>query len=144
MAVPARVTLITLGVTDVQASGAFYERLGWRRSSSSQKEVVFLRLHGAHLSLFGAADLAEDAAIEPRADHGFRGISLAINVASREEVDRVYGEWIAAGATVLRSPEAAFWGGYRGYVADPDGHAWEIAHNPFWPLDDAGFAVLPE
>ena len=141
--VPARVNIVTLGVADVQASAAFYERLGWRRSTASQVAIVFLHMSGAALALFRSDDLAEDANFEPHGGHGFRGVTLAINFPSREEVDEAHEAWVIAGATTLREPEDVFWGGYRGYVADPGGHTWELAYNPFFPLDEDGFIELP-
>jgi len=137
MSVPARLTLVTLGVADVARSTAFYEALGWRRSSASVDGTVsFFQLGGLALSVFGRDDLADDAGV-PAAGDGFRGVSLAINLESEAEVDGVAAEWLACGGTMVKQPHRAFWGGYSGYVADPDGHLWELAHNP-------GFALLPD
>jgi predicted lactoylglutathione lyase len=136
MSVPARLTLVTLGVADVGRATSFYEALGWRRSSASRDEVSFFQLGGLALSVFGREALAEDAGMSSDGQ-GFRGISLAINLESEAEVDRVAAEWVSCGATLVKQPERVFWGGYSGYVADLDGHLWELAHNP-------GFALLPD
>jgi predicted lactoylglutathione lyase len=146
MSVPQRVSLVTLGVADVAASTAFYERLGWRRSSASAEgEVTFIDTPGGILGLWSATELAKDAGMpgsEPPA--GFRGVALAINLASPAEVDAAIAAWVAAGGIVTRPAAETEWGGYTGYVADPDGHLWELAHNPFWPLDERGMPALPE
>lgn len=147
MSVPQRFSLVTLGVRDVAASTAFYERLGWRRSSASvEGDVTFIATPGGVLALWGAADLAADAGSSSAATSGlggFRGVALAINVGSPAEVDAAIGAWVAAGGTITRAAAATEWGGYGGYVADPDGHLWEFAHNPFWPLDERGLPTLP-
>ncbi len=142
MSVPARLTLVTLGVADVARATSFYEALGWQRSSASNDSVSFFQLGGLALSVFGRQDLADDAMV-PSAGHGFSGISLAINLESEAEVDRVADEWVACGGTVIKQPHRAFWGGYSGYVADPDGHLWELAHNPGFTLGADGSMKLP-
>ncbi len=149
MSVPQRFCLVTLGVRDVPASTAFYERLGWRRSGASvEGGVTFFATPGGVLALWGAADLARDAQAEggvaAGSDRGFRGVTLAINLASRAEVDAAIAAWVAAGGSLTRAAAATEWGGYSGYVADPDGHLWELAHNPFWPLDERGLPTIPE
>jgi catechol 2,3-dioxygenase-like lactoylglutathione lyase family enzyme len=144
MPVPAVLSLITLGVRDVAASTAFYEALGFPLSSSSVPgEVSFFRTTGGLLGLYGDAALADDAQVPARDSSGFRGVSLAVNVSSRDEVDSALAAAGAAGARVIKPPQATDWGGYHGYFADPDGHAWEVAHNPFWPLDERGLPQLP-
>jgi catechol 2,3-dioxygenase-like lactoylglutathione lyase family enzyme len=144
VAVPARVSLVTLGVADVARSTAFYESLGWRRSSASLPVITFFNTSGPVLALFGREDLADDATVDP-AGSGFRGVTLSINVESMAAVDATYDEWVAAGATSVRAPVAAvFDGGRIAYVADPDGHLWEIAHNPFFPIDATGRVTAPE
>ena len=145
MAITPAISLVTLGVRDVAAATAFYETLGFPLSSSSVPgEVSFFRTAGGLLGLYGADDLADDAQL-PRSDAtGFRGVSLAINVADRNAVDAAVSTAEAAGARVLKPAQATEWGGYHAYFADLDGHAWEVAHNPFWPLDDRGLPVLPE
>jgi predicted lactoylglutathione lyase len=143
MAVPQRLSLVTLGVADVARSTAFYESLGWRRSSASQDTVTFFAMEGSVLGLFGRESLAEDAGV-PDEGVGFRAVSVAINCDSRDEVDAVFAEWVAAGGEAVKQPEAVFWGGYSSYVADPDGHLWEIAHNPYAPNDAAGEMQFPD
>src|SRR5687768_5451467 len=134
MAVPNRISLLTLGVADVSRSRSFYEQLGWTASKSSvDGEVAFFNTVGPALSLYGLDDLARDASETP--EHtGFSGVTIAINVESREEVDRLYAEWLDAGGARKSPPTAAEWGGYIAFVADPDGYVWELAHNPHWPL----------
>lgn len=145
MSVPQRFSLVTLGVRDVPASTAFYERLGWRRSGASvEGDVTFVATPGGILGLWAAAELAADAGVSARAtDAGFRGVALSINLGSPADVDAAIASWASAGGTVTRPAAATEWGGYSGYVADPDGHAWELAHNPFWPLDERGMPTLP-
>ena len=145
MTVPALVSLVTLGVRDVAASTRFYVELGFPLSSSSvEGEVSFFATTGGLLGLYGARALADDAQV-PASDTapGFRGVTLAMNLADRSAVDAAMAAAEAAGARVLKVPQATEWGGYHGYFADPDGHAWEVAHNPFWPLDDRALPVLP-
>lgn len=138
MAVPQRISLVTLGVADVARSTVFYESLGWRRSSASQAgEITFFVMQGSALALFGREPLAADAQV-PAEGSGYRAVTLAINCDAEAEVDTVFDEWVRAGATPVKPPEHVEWGGYSSYVADPDGHLWEIAHNPYSPNDDAG------
>jgi catechol 2,3-dioxygenase-like lactoylglutathione lyase family enzyme len=138
-----RISLITLGVADLARSRRFYlDGLGWRASSAGNEHVVFIDAGGVILGLYGRAALAEDMGVAPEG-RGFAGFSLAHNVRTREEVDRVLARAQAAGARVLKPAQEAFWGGYSGYFADPDGHPWEVAHNPHFPLDAAGRVQLP-
>jgi uncharacterized protein len=128
-----RLSLVTLGVADLERSRRFYEDgLGWRRGNA-HAEVVFFQLGGIVLALFARTALAADAGLAA-AGSGFGGIVLAYNARSRAEVDAVLAEAIAAGATVLKPAQDAFWGGYSGYFADPDGHPWEVAWNPDWTI----------
>jgi catechol 2,3-dioxygenase-like lactoylglutathione lyase family enzyme len=138
-----RITLITLGVADLDRAVRFYrEGLGWTPSSSSVEGVVaFFQLNACALALWPRRLLADDAGIADGG--GWGGIALAQNQRSRDDVDAVFARAIAAGAAELRPPVETDWGGYSGYVADPDGHPWEIAHNPSWPLDDDGSLTLP-
>lgn len=136
-----RITLITLGVASVPASRAFYERLGWRASGASEEGVAFFQLGPLVLALFGREALAEDAGVTVTAP-GYSPVSLAQNLSSREEVDAAYATALAAGATPVKAPCPAFWGGYSGYFADPDGFLWELAHNPFFAFDAARQLVL--
>lgn len=137
-----RVSLVTLGVADIAAARAFYERLGWRASSASSADVVFFQAGGSIVGLYPFDALAEDARGEP-ARAGSAAVTLALNLASPEAVDATLAEAEAAGATIAKPAEKAFWGGYSGYFRDPDGHYWEVAHNPFWPLDADGAPRLP-
>lgn len=139
---PQRVTLITLGVADLAVSRAFYARLGWE-AHSSPEGVSFYQMQGLVLALFGRDDLAADQG-RPGASLGTGAITLAQNFMSEAEVDAAYAAAMAAGATGLKAPEKVFWGGYSGYWADPDGHVWEVAMNPFWPLNEDGTLTLPE
>jgi uncharacterized protein len=131
-----RVSLITLGVADLGRARRFYEALGWR-ASGEPEGVVFFQAGGMVMALWGREALAEDAGVSPGGG-GFGGVALAHNTRSREEVDAVLAEAQAAGARVLRPAQETFWGGYSGYFADPDGHVWEAAFNPGWPLDADG------
>ena len=140
---PQRVTLITLGVADLAAARAFYARLGWREHKASQPGVAFYQMHGAVLGLFGRAALAEDQG-RPGAVLGGGALTLAQNFATEAQVDAAYAAALAAGGTALKPPQKVFWGGYSGYWADPDGHVWELAMNPYWPLADDGSLTLPE
>lgn len=137
-----RLTLITLGVDDMARARAFYERLGFKASPDSQESVTFFDAGGVVLGLFGRAALAEDVKVENTAA-AFSGVALAHNVRSESEVDSVLNEAEAAGARILKPGQKVFWGGYSGYFADPDGHLWEVAFNPFWPLDANGAILLP-
>jgi uncharacterized protein len=142
--VPAKLSLVTLGVADVERSTAFYRTLGWELSNASVPgEVSFFRTTGGILALWGRDDLAADAAVEPGVPPAFRGVSLAINVGSPDEVDDALGAAVAAGGRLVKAPGPTDWGGYLGYFTDPDGHLWEVTHNPGWPLDEAGHPVLP-
>lgn len=145
MAVPARTSLITLGVADLARSVAFYEALGWRQSPASvEGTVAFFPTADSVLALFGHHELAADAGVEAgEPPAGFRGVSLAINVESDDEVREVVDEMVAAGGTLLKEPSMAVFDGLSAYVADPDGHAWEVAHNPHFSLGHDGSVRLP-
>ena len=139
----ARISLITLGTRDLERAIRFYrDGLGWPTSSAGGGDVAFFRTGGAVLALYPRDLLAEDARLDS-AGSGFGGITLAHNVASREQVDAVLSEAVAAGATLLKSARTAEWGGYSGYFADPDGHPWEVAWNPGFPLAQDGSVQLP-
>ena len=135
-----RVSLVTLGVGDLARARAFYEALGWRTNAAPGEDVVFFQAGGMIVGLWGRAELAEDSGVEDSA--GWGGITLAHNVRSPGEVDAVVTEAEAAGATVTRRGAETFWGGYSGAFTDPDGHAWEVAHNPHWTLADDGSVSL--
>ncbi len=133
-----RLTLITLGVDDLERSKKFYtEIFGWTPEANSSGDVVFFKLNGIMLSLFPRDELAKDAHVSP-VGNGFRPFSLAHNLGSEQEVDIVVAALHAKGAVVLKKPQKVFWGGYSGYVTDPDGNLWEFAYNPFLPLDEHG------
>jgi uncharacterized protein len=132
-----RISLVTLGVDDLARARAFYEALGLVPAAASQGDVVFYQLNGMALALFPRPLLAEDAGV-PADGSGFKGITLAQNHVSPEAVDAAMARAVDAGGRLVRPAEPVYWGGYRGYVADPDGHLWEFAHNPFFPLDAAG------
>lgn len=137
-----RLTLVTLGVDDLERSIAFYERLGWQRSVRGAEGVAFFQTGGMGLALWSREELAKDAGLSPERS-GFGGVCLAYNTRSREEADAVLAEAVAAGATPVKPGTEAFWGGYVGYFMDPDGHLWEVTWNPGFPLDDAGNLRLP-
>lgn len=142
MPLPLRLSLVTLGVADLTGATAFYEQLGLSKSSESNDGVTFFDLGGVLLALYGRAELARDAGIEAEGD-GFRGQSLAWNLGSAGDVDKAIVRMVAAGGRLVKAAEKTFWGGYAGYVSDPDGHLWELAHNPFWPIDESGRPQLP-
>src|SRR5262245_49836257 len=129
----ARLTLVTICVSDLARSTAFYEALGFVRKARAAPGVAFFDAGGVVLSLWSAAEMAKDAGIEFHESRGYRPLSLAWNCASPDEVDRGLAIALAAGAKLLRKAEKVFWGGYTAYFADPDDHVWEIAHNPGWP-----------
>ena len=131
-----RVSLVTLGVADLGRARRFYEALGWTSPSVPDDGVVFFQCGGMVLALWSRASLAEDSAVVDPG--GWGGVTLAYNVGSSREVDAVLAEARAAGATIGREGAATFWGGYSGVFVDPDGHPWEVAHNPHWELTDAG------
>ncbi len=136
-----RISVLTLGVADLDRSRRFYEALGFE-DRSRDDGVAFLQAGGMVLGLWDRAKLAEDSGVE-HDPGGWGGITIAHNVASPEEVDAVLAEAEAAGATIAHAGSKAFWGGYNGVFHDPDGHAWEVAHNPYWPLGDDGTVTLP-
>jgi predicted lactoylglutathione lyase len=137
-----RVSLITLGVTDLARSRGFYEALGWR--GQEIEETVFFQAGGLAIVLWSRAKLSADAGVEDAAPAGFPGVTLAHNVRSTTEVDDVIDRARRAGATVTQPPATTFYGGYAGYFADPDGHLWEVAHNPGLPLAADGSLTLPD
>ena len=130
-----RVSLITLGVTDIQRSWRFYEAIGWS-GESPDNDVVFFQAGGMIVALWGRAKLAQDSVVVDPG--GWGGVTLAHNVGSNEEVDEILAAAAAAGATIGRMGAPTFYGSYSGIFIDPDGHPWEIAHNPGWILDDDG------
>lgn len=137
-----RISLVTLGVSDLARARSFYRTLGWSESGASLDDVAFFQAGGMVFALWSRASLAEDSAVEDTG--GWGGVTLAYNTRNREEVDTVIEEARKAGAIIGREPAGTFWGGYSGVFIDPDGHPWEVAHNPFWEMSDDGAVSLPE
>jgi len=136
-----RLSLITLGVGDLDLSRTFYRNLGWTESEASTEDVAFFQAGGMVVGLWDRASLAEDSGVEDGG--GWGGVTLAYNTASRSGVDSVIEEARFAGATIAREPAETFWGGYSGVFVDPDGHPWEVAHNPTWSVGEDGSTTLP-
>jgi catechol 2,3-dioxygenase-like lactoylglutathione lyase family enzyme len=137
-----RVSLITLGVADLDRAKAFYEALGWKSNTPRELEVVFFQAGGMVLALWDRDKNAQDSGVQPGTGYG--GVTLAYNARSPVEVDTVIAEARAAGAQISREPGETFWGGYSGVFVDPDGYPWEVAHNPTWTLSDDGSVTLPD
>lgn len=135
-----RVSLVTLGVADVARSRGFYEALGWSSDTEPGSDIVFFQAGGLVVALWGRGELAADSGVADGG--GWGGVTLAHNVRSPAEVDTVIEQAHTAGATVVREPAATFWGGYSGVFLDPDGHPWEVAHNPYWTLAEDGSVRL--
>jgi uncharacterized protein len=140
--VEQRISLITLGVADLARARTFYQRLGWR--GQEVEETVFFQAGGMAIVLWGRDKVAADAGIEDVGGDGFGGITLAHNVRSREEVDAVLDGATKAGATITQPARETFYGGYAGFFTDPDGHVWEIAHNPGFRIEEDGALTLPD
>lgn len=132
-----RLSVVTLGVENVELARRFYESLGWT-CANDKPEIAFFQLNGMVLALYAREGLAEDAALPVEPAPVFGGVTLAYNTRTKEEVDAVFALAVRSGAKVLKLPQDAFWGGYSGYFADPDGHPWEIVWNPQWHLDAVG------
>ena len=139
---PQRLTMVTLGVSDVRASRAFYESLGFRSANFDSDSVAFFDMNGVVLGLYGEKELAEDATVSGDRQ-GFRGVALALNLESEAAVNKALAHATANGAELKKPAEKVFWGGYSGYFADPDGHLWEVAYNPGFALDENGHMQLP-
>ena len=135
-----RISLVTLGVRDLARSRAFYEALGWTTNAAPDDDVVFFQAGGTIVGLWGRNELAADSGVEDSG--GWGGITLAHNVRSPAEVDAVIDEAERAGARIPRRGAETFWGGYSGVFVDPDGHPWEVAHNPGWTVGDDGSTRL--
>jgi len=131
-----RVSLITLGVSDLGRARCFYEKLGWRTGAAAGDDVVFFQAGDMVVALWDRARLAEDSCVEDGG--GWGGTTLALNLGSPGEVDATIEETRAAGATIGREPAETFWGGYSAVFLDPEGHPWEVAHNPHWTIDEDG------
>jgi catechol 2,3-dioxygenase-like lactoylglutathione lyase family enzyme len=139
--VEQRVSLVTLGVSDLARAKAFYEALGWRTGANPAEDVVFFQTNGMILGLWSRDSLTEDSGVEDPGGYG--GVTLAYNARTQEDVNAAIEEARAAGARIAREPAETFWGGYSAVFVDPDGHPWEVAHNPHWALDEQGNVTLP-
>ena len=137
-----RLSLVTLGVADLARARAFYEGLGWSTRAEPDDDVVFFQAGGMVVALWDRTKLAEDSAVAD--EGGWGGVTLAYNTRSTAEVDEVIEQARAAGAAVGREPADTFWGGYSGVFVDPDGHPWEVAHNPRWEVGEDGSVTLPD
>jgi uncharacterized protein len=137
-----RMSLITLGVPDLEEARKFYEALGWKTGAAPDDDVVFFQAGGMIVALWDRAKLAEDSAVTDGG--GWGGVTLAYLIRSPDEVDAVVEEARVAGATIGREPGETFWGGYSGVFIDPAGHPWEVAHNPNWTINDDGSVTLPD
>jgi predicted lactoylglutathione lyase len=135
-----RLSLVTLGVADLKRARAFYEALGWKSGAAPADDVVFFQTGGMIVALWGRDQLAEDTGVDDPG--GWGGVTLAYNTRSPEEVDAVIVEAERAGARIPRHGAETFWGGYSGVFVDPDGHAWEVAHNPHWTIENDGSVRL--
>ncbi len=142
MTVPQRLSMISLGVRELSASVRFYESLGWQRSSASNDSIAFFAMQGSVISLIHSDAIAADTAAKVVSVES-TAVGLALNCDSAAEVDSVFAEFVAAGATTVSDPAYVFWGGYSAYVADLDGHLWEVAFNPGIPNDASGLMRLP-
>lgn len=139
----SRLSIITLGVKNLEAARAFYEKgLGWRVSSASNEHITFMQLGGIVLALYPWEKLAEDALLPPQGS-GFRGVTLAYNVHTKEDVPCIMALAQKAGAKIIKPAQDVFWGGYSGYFADLDGHLWEIAWNPYLQFNEKNELVMP-
>lgn len=139
---PQRVTLITLGVADLERSKAFYSALGWQVTREIPGQVVFYQINGMAFGFYGLEGLAKEQN-RPVSELKTGAMTLAINMPTAAAVDAAFAQAIDAGATALSEPTEMHWGGYSSYYADPDGHVWEIAYNPFWELNADGSLTLP-
>jgi catechol 2,3-dioxygenase-like lactoylglutathione lyase family enzyme len=135
-----RVSVVTLGVSDLERSRRFYEALGWETGAEAGADVVFFQAGEMVLALWDRGSLATDSAVSD--SPGWGGVTLALNLGTPAEVDAAIEEARGAGAVIGREPAATFWGGYSGVFIDPDGHPWEIAHNPHWGLSGDGGVLL--
>jgi len=140
--VEQRLSLVTLGVSDLARARRFYEALGWTSRAAPDDDVVFFQAGGMIVALWGREQLAEDSGVADPG--GWGGITLAYNTRSPSEVDAVVEEARAAGAQIVREPAETFWGGYSAVFVDPEGHPWEVAHNPHWRIGEDGSVTLPD
>ena len=133
-----RLSIIGLGVKDLKVAEDFYiNKLDWVKTESSNDDIIFIQLNGILLSLYSRKALAEDAKVSPDGS-GFKGFTLAYNTRSEKDVDDLFEKFETHGIQIIKKPEKVFWGGYSGYISDPDGNLWEIAHNPFMNFDNEG------
>lgn len=138
-----RLSLVTLGAKNLKQLTKFYtSTFGWRPLTSSNDSVTFFQLNGFQLGIFGYDALAEDANV-PADGHGFKGFSLAYNLRTKAEVDELFTELKAKGVAITKEPQEVFWGGYSGYIADPENNLWEIAYNPYMDFDENGNVMAP-
>ena len=135
-----RLSLVTLGVRDLKRARTFYESIGWRTDAGPDDDIAFFQVGGMIVALWDRAKLAADSGVDDGG--GWGGVTLAYNTRSTEEVDAVIAEARAGGATIAREPAPTFWGGYSGLFIDPEGHPWEVAHNPGWAIDERGSVSL--
>ncbi|HTA35773.1 MAG TPA: VOC family protein [Solirubrobacteraceae bacterium] len=135
-----RLSVVTLGISDLKRARSFYEAIGWESAAAPADDVVFFQVGGSVLSLWDRERLAEDSGVE--LGSGYGGVTLAHNVGSPADVDEIIAQARAAGGTIAREPGETFWGGYSGVFVDPDGHPWEVAHNPHWTLKADGSVAL--
>jgi uncharacterized protein len=142
--VEPRLSIVTLGVADMKRSKAFYEALGFTASPASNDNITFFNAGGVVLGLYGRQALADDANVAAGDDIGFSGTTIAHNCRSEAEVDAVLSHAETMGAKITKQAQKVFWGGYSGYFADLDGHLWEVAYNPFFPLNQDGQIMLPD
>lgn len=137
-----KLTLVTLGVSNLARAVDFYEvGLGWKRAAASQDDLVLFSLGGIVLGLYSRQHLADDATVSAEGS-GFSGITLSYNAKDQHEVDHVMRQVQSLGATIVKPPQKAFWGGYNGYFRDLDGHLFEVAYNPFWEMDANGNVLI--
>ncbi len=134
---PQRITMVTLAVADLERSRKFYAKLGWEETEGGNDMIAFYKIAGQFFSLYSKDAMTKDLGL-PIHERSTGTITLATNYNSPKDVDSAFAVAMAAGAIAITKPAEVFWGGYSGNFADPDGHLWEVAHNPFWTLDDAG------
>ncbi|MBL4751729.1 MAG: VOC family protein [Amylibacter sp.] len=137
---PQRITMITLAVADMERSRRFYAALGWDEAAGGNEKITFYKIAGQFFALYSKDELTKDLGLPIHA-RSTGTITLATNYNSPQDVDHAFADAITAGAIAITRPAKVFWGGYSGNFADPDGHLWEVAHNPFWTLDDSGQIV---
>ena len=141
MTISPNFSIVTLGASDLERSAAFYRALGWEQRGDLSAGITWFRTSGTWIGLFGYADLAADVGVPADPPAAYRGITLALNFRDEPAVDAALAHAVAAGARLVKPAARADWGGYSGYFADPDGHLWEVAHNPYWLLDEQGLVA---